>query len=201
MEVDDALERISEIHEHLSRTEVYRGYRAIPLALTGVTALVAAGVQPFVIGRSTGLSFVVFWSVVAALSVLIAGGGILRSYLFEESQTARRRTRAAGGQLVPALFAGAVVTIPIAGSGSEGIVWLPGLWAIFFGLGIFASRPYLPRAIGWVALFYVMAGAGMLLMADQSTTLSPWGMGLTFGIGQIVTGVIFFWKLERNEIA
>ena len=37
-------------------------------------------------------------------------------------------------------------------------------WALLFSLGLFSCRPYLPRGIGWVALFYLLAGGGLLLL-------------------------------------
>ena len=46
MEVNRALDRISEIHDHLAKSEVFRGYRSIPVALSGVVALLAASAQP-----------------------------------------------------------------------------------------------------------------------------------------------------------
>ena len=42
MEIQKALHQISEIHGHLAKSHVYRGYRAVPVALSGVLALVAA---------------------------------------------------------------------------------------------------------------------------------------------------------------
>ena len=77
--------------------------------------------------------------------------------------------------------------------------YLPGLWAVLFSLGVFASRPYLPRIIGWVALYYLVAGTVLLAMAADSTSLSPWGMGLTFGLGQIASGIVLYWNLERKS--
>ena len=41
-------------------------------------------------------------------------------------------------------------------------------------------------AILGVALFYVCAGMGMAFAARTGSTPSPWEMGLTFGVGQIV---------------
>ena len=60
---------------------------------------------------------------------------------------------------------------------------LPGLWATTFALGIWSGRPYLPKAVGLVALFYLLAGTWLLVISDGAVP-SPWGMGLTFGIGQ-----------------
>ncbi len=78
---------------------------------------------------------------------------------------------------------------------------MPGLWAIIFALGVFAARPYLPRIIGWIGLYYVVA-AGILLAIGANGTpdlaLSPWGLGLTFGPGQLLMGLVLYWNLERN---
>ena len=75
---------------------------------------------------------------------------------------------------------------------------LPGLWAICFGIGIFASRPYLPRASGWVALFYYAAGVALLWRANGTTPLHAWWVGGTFGIGQLLAAFVLFWNLERG---
>ena len=39
---------------------------------------------------------------------------------------------------------------------------LPGVWALFHALGLFASRLHLPRAVGWVGLWYLAAGGWLL---------------------------------------
>ena len=36
MELRDALAQIAEIRQHMARTEVFRGYRALPVAFSGV---------------------------------------------------------------------------------------------------------------------------------------------------------------------
>jgi hypothetical protein len=66
-------------------------------------------------------------------------------------------------------------------------------------MGIFASRPYLPRAIGWVALFYFLAGCGLLLLARDGYSLSPWGIGGVFGIGQLAAALVLYQNKERLE--
>lgn len=199
MEIRKALDQISEIHGHLARTNVYRGYRAVPVAFSGALALIAAALQTRLVGNESPRSFVIYWVAVAVLASAVAGGGIIYGYVHEESRLARQRTRIAVGQLLPCVVAGMGVTVLMGRPGSDSIVFLPGLWTMLFGLGVFASRPYLPRSIGWVALYYLAAGIGLLAMAGDATSLSPWGMGLTFGFGQIVSGIVLYWNLERNS--
>ena len=76
---------------------------------------------------------------------------------------------------------------------------LPGLWAICFGIGVFASRPYLPRASGFVALFYYAAGIALLWQARGPGSLHGWWIGATFGIGQLLAALVLYWHVERRE--
>jgi len=220
VEIQKALHQISEIHGHLARSHVYRGYRAVPVALSGVLALVAAGLQTRLAGTESPQDFVLYWMAVGMISSATAGGGIVYAYVREKSQFARRKTRATVGQLLPCLVVGFGVAALLGRPGSTSIAYIPGLWAVLFSLGIFASRPYLPRITGWVALYYLVAGIVLLAMAQEPTSmllwgervtvgfsrtvaghpmsLSPWGMGLTFGIGQIMAAVVLYWDLERN---
>jgi hypothetical protein len=100
---------------------------------------------------------------------------------------------------VPALAAGAIATVALLRLEHPAPVLLPGVWASCFALGIFASRPYLPRAIGWVALYYLAAGAVLLWNVGPAPVPSPWTMGLTFGLGQGATALVLHMNLERSD--
>jgi hypothetical protein len=132
--------------------------------------------------------------VVAILSGLVASSGTVFNYLWREPEHRRRRTRRVLGQLGPALVAGGVITV-VGAFDSRLAPYLPGLWAMVFGLGVFASRPYLPRSTGWIALYYVSAGA--LLLAFGRGGSDPWMVGGTFAIGQIGTAAALTWNRER----
>ena len=45
MELREALTQITEIRLQMARTEVFRGYRAMPAAFSGVVALAAGLIQ------------------------------------------------------------------------------------------------------------------------------------------------------------
>jgi hypothetical protein len=199
LEVHRALDQISEIHQHLSKAEIYRGYRAVPVASSGILALVAAAVQRNLIGSRTDRIFVVYWVIVGVIATFVAGGGIVHNYWVEKSPIARRRTRTVVGQFIPCITAGILATAALGRAGTPLIPFLPGLWTILFSLGTFASRPYLPRIIGWVALLYLIAVGVLLALAPGGGSLSPWAMGLTFGTGQILAGIVLYRDLERNK--
>src|SRR5262249_5979389 len=99
-------------------------------------------------------------------------------------------TRQVAAQLLPCVAAGAVVTPCLLRGGAA--AWLPGLWATLFGLGLVAARPYLPRLVGAVALFYLAAGALLLARAADAPTLSGWQVGLPSGAGPLLAALVLY---------
>ena len=76
---------------------------------------------------------------------------------------------------------------------------LPGLWSILFGLGVFASRHFLPRATLGVGIFYEAAGVFCLAAAQGDHALAPWSMAVPFGFGQLLSAAVLYWTLERAD--
>ncbi|HSL23484.1 MAG TPA: hypothetical protein VK886_18285 [Vicinamibacterales bacterium] len=200
MHLSRAIEQIAEIHQQIAKGEVYRGYRPLPVACSGLAGIAAAALQPRGLGWNDPIGFVLYWMLTAVICGLIASSEIAHNYLLREGSRERRRTRRVVGQFVPALAAGAIVSGTFARFSPGFVPALPGLWALFFGLGIFASRPYLPRASGWVALFYFVAGVALLWFAPSAVTRSPWSVGGTFGAGQLLAALALYWNVERDEI-
>ncbi len=202
MQIDTALEQISEIHEHLAKSQIYRGYRTVPVVVSGILAIVAAGVQPFIVSGVDPRSYVLYWTLVAVVAFFIAGGSIIRGYLLEDDPHVRKRTRAVTGQLAPSLAVGVIVTLAFLLAEEQSLVsFLPGIWALLYGLGLFSSKPFLPRMVGWVAVFYILCGCVLLRRAVGLApgSLSPWATGIPFGVGQLLGGLILYWKLERKR--
>ena len=77
---------------------------------------------------------------------------------------------------------------------------LPGLWQIMYALGIFASCRLLPRPTFWVAVFYLATGLAVLALANGESALSPWSMGLPFGVGQVLAALVLYCTLERENV-
>ena len=199
MDVSRALDQIAEIHEQIAKGEVYRGYRSLPIAASGVMGLAAAYLQPPTLTAQDPLAFVDYWIMVAAAAGFVGVSEILYNYLVHDDAAARRRTRMVIGQFLPAVVAGAGIAMCFAHLRSDLVVLLPGLWAVCFGIGTFASRPYLPRASGWVALYYYAAGFGLLWLARGPGPLSGWWIGGTFAVGQILAALVLWWNLERTD--
>ncbi len=197
MEFGRALSQISEIHQHLARTEVYRGYRSAPVALSGLIGIAAAALQAPALSTTDPTGFVWFWTAVAIFAGLTGSSEIAFNYLFRENAFERRRTRFVVFQFAPSVVAGAIATVAFATTDATLVPLLPGLWAMLFGVAVFAARPSLPRATGWVALYYLAVGAWLVWHASPAP--SAWTVGGTFGAGQLIAAAVLYWNLERSE--
>jgi hypothetical protein len=194
MRLDDALEQLSAIHVQVLRSETFRGYKAVPTALTGVLAIVAAAVQAAAVPAADARGFACYWIAVAAIAGLLCAGELAFRTLRDGDPHARQRAGVALRQLVPAIGVGAALTFALLDT--EAAPMLPALWSMCFGLGLSASRPFLPAAIGGVATFYLLAGALLLLPPLRAPVDGPLAMGAVFGLGQLWAA----WILHRAEV-
>jgi hypothetical protein len=197
MNVRNALEQLEQIHDHLTRSEVYRGFRVPAVAVVGILAFAAAGGQQFVPDAETATGFVIYWVTVAGGCGFIGTATAVHLYTVREDAFARRRTRRVLTQFLPCIFAGAVVTIAVARI-PEYVEFLPGLWGMIFGLGITATRPHLPPGIGLVGLWYTASGAAFLLRSIPKEGPSGWAVGFEFGVGHLLTALVL-WRDSEEE--
>jgi hypothetical protein len=195
MELHRALAQVAEIQDQLTRADVYRGYRSVPVAASGLIGLVAAWLQP---AHLDPVSFVSYWVVIATAAGCVGGSEIAYNYVVHDEALARRRTRRVLGQLLPSLLGAAIITGCFVHLGPTLVPLLPGIWAICFGIGIFASRPFLVRASGWTALYFYAVGVALLWTARGPESLSAWSVGGTFGVGQLLAAMVLYWNLEND---
>ncbi|MDM8544995.1 hypothetical protein [Candidatus Venteria ishoeyi] len=199
-DLEKALNHLADIHAQVSRTEYYRGFNSVPLVLSGVSGLFAASVQASWMNMDNPGLFVLYWSVVASLNVLLFGIKLGLDYRCSHTPFERRKTHAVLLQFMPTLLAGLLLTI-------VALRWMhpvllqcmPGLWALLFALGVFACRPFFPGRMFWLGAAYLIAAAWLLTLAPTGQSLSPWNMGLVFGGGQLLAALIIYWEMERHE--
>jgi hypothetical protein len=201
MELREALDSIATIRRRMAETEVFRGYRALPVAVSAVLAVSAGFLQPVVVPRPDRdlPGYVALWSAVAFLSVAAAGLAMFLRDRVAGTSLTRPVTWLAVGQFVPCLVAAAAVTAVVVRVAPE-VGWaLPGLWQVFFSQGVFASCRLLPRAAFAVGAFYLVAGIVTLVLARGPDALSPWAMAVPFGVGQLAAAAVLYWTLERTD--
>ncbi|OYZ91394.1 MAG: hypothetical protein B7X99_16240 [Rhizobiales bacterium 17-65-6] len=71
-------------------------------------------------------------------------------------------------------------------------MWLlPGLWQILIALALFSAGTRLPASLRIAGVWYFLAGHGALILAHEAG-LSPWLMGLPFGLGELLVALCLY---------
>lgn len=198
MRLEDAIARLDAIHVQVLRSETFRGVRALPTALTGGIALIAGLVQSSCLVAADPAEFTSYWLAVAAIAAAV-GLLDLAVYVVRGGAIAFRRAAVVLRQVLPAFGVAAVLTVVLLQTGDVATTLLPGLWSLCFALALAAAQPFLPPALAVATGFYFVAGILLLVPDLRIPLVQPFGMGLTFGIGQLLTALAL--RRSAEELA
>lgn len=200
----EALAEIDSIRSHIAQGVEFRGYGPTTLAVTGVLALLAASIQARWVPSPMGApgDYLSLWIGTAAVSLaLIIVEAVTRARRIH-SGLAAEMLRSAVEQFAAPIVAGVLLTVVLTHRSPQSLWMLPGLWEVLFSLGVFASRRFLPAPIFGVGVWYLAAGSACLAYGQGAWALSPWEMGVPFGVGQLgVAAVLQFGYLKAHEDA
>ena len=201
MQLNDALQEIALIRRQLAHAELFRGFRAVPVACTGAIALVAGAAQAVWLGSSPGelTDYLAIWCGAAALNATLSAVGIWLRLREDDTPLAREATWLAVEQFLPCVAAGALVTLAICAAAPAAAWMLPGLWQVLFSMGVFATCRQLPRAAYAIALFYLLVGTANLAGIGGVPPFSPWRMAAPFAAGQFLSSAVLYLSLERTR--
>ena len=196
-----ALGDISSIRRQVASSMEFRGYGPATLAATGVLAVSAAVVQSLMFPDPAAhiFGYLGIWVPAAILSLALAGRQMYTRSRRIHSNLSNEMIQMAVEQFLPAVGAGLLLTIVILRAAPAEAWMLPGLWQVAFSLGIFSSRRFLPKPILAAGMWYMLTGLICIGM-DGPHALSPWAMGIPFGVGQmLVAGILFFASREAQD--
>jgi hypothetical protein len=188
-----ALGDISDIRRQMARSTEFRGYGPATLTATAVYAMLAATVQALWVPDPANRikSYLAIWISTAAVSAaLIAVQTVTRAHRMH-SGMADEMIRTAVEQFLPAVGAGAFMTIVLVRFVPSALWMLPGLWQFIFSLGVFSSCRFLPRPMVAAGAWYLITGLTCIALAGDRA-FSPWAMGIPYGVGQLlVAGILY----------
>jgi hypothetical protein len=197
-ELRQALAEISAIRTQVARETQFRGYGPRSTAASGVLAIVVASAQSLWLKATWGDARV-FLMVWVSTAMVAAGICAWETYIRTAKVHfgfSREMIQAAIEQFLPAMVVGLMLTVVLVKVAPRELWMLPGLWQLSFSLGIFASCRFLPRPMFAVGLWYLVAGLACLAIEGGPHELSPWTMGIPFGIGQLFLAVVLKYGYE-----
>jgi hypothetical protein len=191
MDIERALLDIAEVRERLAMTQRFKGYSGVAAAASGLFAVVAGVVQALLVPLAAGVMherlYFAIWFSCAAASAIVNYGAIAHWFVSDASARDRWQTRTVGLAILPALALGAALSFALLLS--RHIQYLPGIWYGCYGVGLFASRTMVPRAVVPIAGAFLICGI-VLLFVPANVALAPWVLPVGFGVGQIAIGVL-----------
>jgi hypothetical protein len=198
-DLERALTDINAIREQLAHTAEFRGYAPTTLAGTGAFAFAVAAVQARWLPESADhmRMFVAVWAAAAAICVIPIAFETVQHSRRAHGGMATAMLQSALEQFLPAVVGGGLVTVALLELAPQDLWLLPGLWHVFFAVGVFASCRFLPRATFLVGVWYLACGLACLALAAPSHTNSPWAMGIPYGVGHLLVAAII---LQRRQL-
>ena len=200
-DLNRALGDIRTIRQQMAQTTEFRGYGPVTLAATGVLALVAASSQAlwFPDPARHILIYVGIWVSTAVASATLIGVQTVTRTRRIHSGLADEMIHMAVEQFLPSVAAGALLTLLLLRSVPSVLWLLPGLWQIIFSLGVFASCRFLPRPMVAAGVWYLSTGLACIALGP-GRSLSPWTMGISYGVGQFLVASIMYFTAEESQI-
>ena len=192
-ELQQALSEIHSIRNQVAHGTEFRGYGPASIAASGVLALLVAAAQMQWMAKPAKAGFTIWlsvWAGTAVVSVFLTGIETFARARRVHVGFAKEMIRSAVAQFLPAVMVGFLLTMVMMQVAAEECWMLPGLWELIFSLGIFASCRFLSRQMFAVGVWYLAAGLFCLAAASATRTLSPWAMGVPFGVGQLLVAAV-----------
>src|SRR5437660_758497 len=105
MDLHEALTQISEIRQQVARTETFRGFRAAPVAFSGLVAWFAAYIQfsTMPVAATEMRAYLGLWVGAALLSIAVTGLYMFAHCWRSQLALTRSNTALALGQFVPSV--------------------------------------------------------------------------------------------------
>ncbi len=187
---DRAIQDLSFIRRTMEGAASFTDVPGWGLALTGVTALIAAGVAAI---QPTAIRWLGVWLLEALLGATLGTALMLRKMQLRSGPGPTLSVPARKFLLGfwPAVIAGAILTVSLADRGgmwqpgSRAPEVLPGLWLLLYGVGVVTAGAFSVRAVPLMGIGFMCLGAVALLVptlpGDLLLAAGFGGLQIAFG--------------------
>jgi len=199
-DLNKALADIADIRDQIESARLFRGFGPWVIALSGLLAFAVTALQLVQPERYAGdsLYMLTVWVGMAlfALALILMEMWAL-SRRHHGSMAFPMARRVAEGFL-PALMIGAIIGGVVLVRAPDTVWILPSVWQFMIAAGLFASMGSMHKNIYWVAIWYFLCGSVSLIALSGGTPLSPLFMGIPFGVGQILMGLVLAFSFRKK---
>jgi hypothetical protein len=199
-DLNRALGDISSIRRQMARSTEFRGYGPATLATTGFLAVSAAGTQALILPDPASHipTYLAIWILTAVLSAALTGVQMYTRTRRMHSDMSQEMMHMAVEQFLPSVGAGLLITIVLLRYVPAALWMLPGIWQVIFSLGVFSSCRFLPRPMLAAGVWYLLTGL-VCIAFGGNRALSPWAMGIPYGVGQLLVAGILLFNTHEGE--
>lgn len=192
MDAVQAARNLELIRTLMERTTQYQLLTARAGLVAGTLA--GAGALAFlVLDPANPWHFGAIWAAVFVGSLLATCLGTVMRSRERGERVWSRQARAVLWALAPALAAALFLSAFFFARGDH--LWLPGVWMLCYGQGALATASFAPAPIRSLGVLTLLCGGATLALGPAWAVLM---MGLVFGLGHIVLGVILLAKERRQ---
>lgn len=192
--IHHALAQVRELKMRVLNAQRFTGYSGRCRAVGGTLALLAPLLMTATWYPRTPTAHLLGWGLVFLCSVLANYSAVLYWFLFNPDVDRDLRKLMPTVDALPSLAVGGILTSSLVLHGHHDLLF--GVWMCLYGLTNLSARQTLPKTLWPLGFFYIAGGAFCLLTPWISFT-NPWPMGVVFGIGEWIGGLIF----HRNRMS
>lgn len=198
MKIKEAIKQINVIHSHMSKVELFSGYKPFPVFIYGCSAFALSIFQFFLQSDVSKSLIICEWLLLALVIGIIFGIILIYEFIIKGSEFRKNQFIRIIIQFFPFLISGAIISIIFLLLFNESLDFLPVFWIFIFGLGIISMNPYLPPFSIIAGFFYLICGTVLLILVKYDLSLNPLALGITFGTGHFIASLILLYTSQSR---
>ncbi len=191
--IHHALAQVRELKMRVLNAQRFTGYSGRCRAVGGTLALLAPLLMTAAWYPKTPTAHLLGWGLVFMCAVLANYAAVLYWFLFNPDADRDLRKLMPTVDAPPSLAVGGIFSLVMILHVHYDLLF--GIWMCLYGLTNLSARQTLPKTLWPLGFFYIICGT-VCLLVPQITFTNPWPMGIVFGIGEWIGGLIF----HRNRL-
>ncbi|MEM9444745.1 MAG: hypothetical protein AAGA18_05260 [Verrucomicrobiota bacterium] len=194
--IHDALAQVKTLQSYVLDRKNFKGFSGHGRFLGGVTVILTFFVLSYGWVPATVETHLATWAAVLVLGLIFNLGGLFYWFMYSPDAGRKWSELKPSTDGLPILAVGGVLSFAVILKEQYDLLF--GVWFSLYGLTHMIFRQKLPISNYYLGYVYLLVGAGCLLWQDISF-VNPWPMGIVFGVGELVGGVIFYRNRYEQE--